>query len=91
MVAALLLLLFTSENFILQKAKGNVLHGAGSHNAKSMTEKNGGNNTGEVHLVGLCVGCTEQAVRVWVVRKICFYQKFYFTINRLSFLIIELP
>ncbi len=64
MVAALLLLLFTNDIFILQKAKGNVLHGAGSHNAKSMTEKNGGNNTGEVHSVALCVSCTEQAVLV---------------------------
>ena len=62
MIAALLLLLFTNEIFIPQKAKENVLHGAGSHNAKSMTEKNGGNNTGEVHCVGLCVSCTEQAV-----------------------------
>ena len=64
MVAALLLLLFTNEIFINQKAKGNVLNGVGSHNTKSMTEKNVGNNTGEMHGVGLCVSCTEQAVLV---------------------------
>jgi hypothetical protein len=63
-VAALLLLLFTSEKFTQQKAKGNVLHWVGTHNAKSMTEKNGGNTTGEVPCGGLCDCGTEQAVLV---------------------------
>ncbi len=41
-----------------------MLHRVGTHNAKSMTEKNGGNTTGEVPCVGLCDCGTEQAVLV---------------------------
>jgi len=92
MVAALFLLLFTNEISILQKAKGNVLHGDGTHNAISMTEKNGGDNTGEVQGAASCISCTEQAVLVrrrglvffFLQYKNCFERESYVYVNGLS-------